>query len=79
MDASELQRPSANANGRRVHRRASFASGARCAHSGRQEPNAAEDAGLVAQGMDSIKTPFQRITGLQAFLRNSGRRIGPLP
>jgi len=78
MDVSELQRPSANTNGLSVPRRASFASGAHCAHSGRQEPTAAEDAGLVAQGMGSIKNavlPDIRAPGLSP---KSGR-IGHLP
>jgi len=34
----------------------------------RRSQNAAEDVGLVVQGMGSIKNAVQRISGLQAFL-----------
>src|SRR5215475_14769670 len=75
-DANGLQRLSTDANGHSVLGQAPFASDARCAQSESQEPNAAEDVGLVAQDMASMKNAGQRMTGLQAFLRNFGRRIG---
>src|SRR5262249_832141 len=53
-DASGLQRPSTDANGHSVRGQTAFAPGAHREQSGSQEPNAAEDAGLVVQGMGSI-------------------------
>jgi hypothetical protein len=78
-DVNRLQWPTTDANGHLVRGQAAFASGAHCAQSRSQEPNAAEDAGLAAQGVGSLKNAVSRITGLQAFLRNSGRYIGHLP
>jgi hypothetical protein len=65
MDSSGLQRtlgagPSRVCIGRAL--RAEWIAGA----------NTAEDAGLVAQGIGSIKNAVQRISGLRAFLLISG-------
>jgi len=78
--ANRLQRPSTDADGHSVWGQAAFASGAHCAQSGSQEPNAAEDVGLVVHGIGSIKNAvLADDRGSRPFSEFPACRTGHLP